>query len=100
VGSSPFGTVSSAVLALVMSVLVLVVAAVALRDGLRDGTAKPATTTALPHRDRRPPGRRERPVRAGMALLASSAGIGILLALGVGAVVALLALALRTTVEG
>jgi hypothetical protein len=98
-GSSPPGTLSVAVLALVMCLVVLGVAgALVLREGLREGTNKRATTPPPTRRAR--PVLRHRPVRSGLLLLFSSVGIGVLTAMAVGLVIAALALALRSTVGG
>jgi hypothetical protein len=87
------------VLALVMCLVVLGVAgALVLREGLREGTNKRATTPTPTPRAR--PVLRHRPVRSGLLLLFSSVGIGVLTAMAVGLVIAALALALRSTVGG
>lgn len=94
-----------------MSLLVLGVAGVVLRDGLRDGTIQRATTgtrrgRARPHPTPRPTrpatvvGRDDRrPVRSGVALVASSAGIGLLLAAVVGGGLLIVLALLRSAVD-
>ena len=104
VGTWSFGTLSSAVLALVMCLLVLGVAcAVVLRDGLREepdqrATKPPRTRRATVQRAPRPirSRQRRRPVRSGILLVATTAGIGLATAATVGLVAALLALVLRS----
>jgi hypothetical protein len=104
-GSSPPGTLSVAVLALVMCLVVLGVAgALVLREGLREGTDKRATTPP-PTRRARPVSRprpfsRHRRVRSGLLLLVSTVGIGVLTAIAIGLVIAAVALAVRSTVGG
>jgi hypothetical protein len=100
-GGSSFGTLSSAVLALVMCLLVLGVAcAVVLRDGLREepdqrATKPPRTRRATVQRAARPV-RSRRPFRAGALLVVTTAGIGVATGLAIGLVAVLLALALRS----
>jgi hypothetical protein len=90
-GGSP-GTLSVAVLALLMCLLVLGVAgAVVLRDGLRERTVKGATVAAP-----RPRAHRHRPVRSGVVLVAWTTGVGILTGAALGLVGVGLALALRS----
>lgn len=102
-GGGPPGTLSLAVLALVMCLLVVGVAGVVLRDALRDGTAKRATVRPRTGRARRRRPLRHHghhPVRSTATLVVSSVGIGLLLAV-VGALVAgALALAMRAAVDG
>jgi hypothetical protein len=87
------------VLALVMCLVVLGVAGAAvLREGMRDGTDKRATTPSRTRRAR--PVSPHRPLRSGILLLVSTVGIGVLTAIGVILVIAALALALRSTVGG
>lgn len=95
----------------VMSLLVLGVAGVVLRDGLRDGTIQRATTersrgrarppsAPRPARPTAPVGRDvRRPVRSGVALVASSAGIGLLLAAVVGGGFLIVLALLRSAVD-
>lgn len=89
-----------------MCLLVVGVAGVVLREALHDGTAKRATVRPRagrgrhrrPSRPLRPRG--QNPVRSTAALVVSSVGIGLLLAV-VGALAAgALALAMRAAVEG
>lgn len=116
-GSPSPGTLPVAVLVVVvMSLLVLGVAGVVLRDGLRDGTIQRATTGTRRGRARPDPSpprpsprptrpttaaRRHdrRPVRSGVALLASSAGIGLLLAAVVGGGLLVVLAMLRSAVD-
>ncbi|MCU1375240.1 MAG: hypothetical protein JWO68_2526 [Actinomycetia bacterium] len=93
-GSSPPGTLSVAVLALVMCLLVLGVAgAIVLRWGLREETDKRATTPPPTRRARR---RDRRPVRSGVLLVVSILGIGVVTGVGLGLVIGAAALALRS----
>ena len=103
----PPATLSLAVLALVMCLLVVGVAGVVLRDALRDGTAKRATVRpragrARPRRPVRPRG--HHPVRSTAALVVSSVGIGLLLAvvgaLAAGALQSAFLFALAGTIYG
>ena len=98
-GGGVAATLSSAVLALVMCLLVLGVAgAVILRDGLREETDKRATTPTRTRRARpvRRPRTARRPVRSGALLLLTTAGIGVATAAVLGLVGVALALVLRS----
>jgi hypothetical protein len=85
-----------------MCLLALGVAcAVVLRDGLREepdqrATKPPRTRRATVQRAPRPIRSRRRPIRAGVVLVATTAGIGVATGLAIGLVGVLLALALKS----